>query len=53
MVLASLPIIPGAEKPRPLLFRHRKGRIPLDECAARIRYLAGGGPKRPEPPAMM
>ncbi len=50
MVLASLPIVPGAKKPRPYLFPHVEGRIPMAECSARLKYLVEGKPKNPKPP---
>ena len=49
VVLASLPIVPGAKKPRPYLFAHVDGRIPMAECSARLRYLVEG-PQKPKPP---
>ncbi len=50
VVLASLPLVPGAKKPRPYLFAHVAGRIPMAECSARLRYLVKGKPKNPKPP---
>ncbi len=50
VVLASLPLVPGAKKPRPYLFPHVDGRIPMAECTARLRYLGEVRPKNPKPP---